>query len=67
MSNPDFRIALLALVIAPMPALAIESKCVLAPPVPARCIFGPAGPGFPEGTMVFTCGPLLPQAEEVNP
>jgi hypothetical protein len=58
-----FRAALLALALVPMPVLATEPE----PPVPARCIFGPAGPGFPEGTMVFTCGPLLPQAEEVKP
>jgi hypothetical protein len=62
-----FRAALLALSLIPMPALAIAPKCFLHPPVPARCIFGPAGPGFPEGTMALTCGPVLPQAEEVKP
>ena len=66
MSNLDIRIALLALALAPMPALAIEPSCIAMPPHPAVCTFGPAGPGFPEGTMALTCGPL-PQAKEVKP
>lgn len=66
MSNPDIRIALLALVLAPAPSLAIESRCIVVPPVPSSCTFSPAGADYPQGTMVLTCGPL-PQAKEVKP
>jgi hypothetical protein len=63
MSNLDIRIALLALVLAPMPALAIESRCIVVPPVPSSCTFGPAGADYPQGAMVLIC---VPQSKEVN-
>ena len=57
MSNFDIRIALLALVLAPAPSLAIESRCIVGPPRPAYCTFGPAGADYPQGTMLLTCVP----------
>jgi hypothetical protein len=66
MTTPDIRAALLALALIPTAALATEIKCVVVQPVPARCIFGPAGAGFPEGTMVLRCEPPLPQAKEAK-
>jgi hypothetical protein len=59
-SNFDMRATLLALALIP-PALATV------PPVPARCIFGPAGADYPQGTMALTCRPVPPQAKEAQP
>ena len=64
------RAALLALVLAPMPALASEPKnheCIVVPPRPALCTFGPAGSGFPDGAMALRCGPVLPNTLEAKP
>ena len=61
------RAALLALALIPMPVLATEPKCIVVPPHPVVCTFGPAGAGFPEGAMVFTCDPVPQHGEEVKP
>jgi hypothetical protein len=60
------RATLLALVLIQSPALAAEPKnpvCIVAPPRPVYCTFGPAGSDYPQGTMVLACEP---QAKEVK-
>jgi hypothetical protein len=58
------RLAVLVALALPLPALAqsVDPEPRNDPP---RCTLGPAGPEFPEGTMVFTCGPC--RVKEVQP
>jgi hypothetical protein len=69
MSNNYIRAALLSVAFISVPALAIEPKnlvCIVVPPHPSGCTFGPAGAGFPEGTMALTCAQVPTQDEEVG-
>jgi len=61
--SKDFCAALLALALIPLSALAqpVDPEPRNDPP---RCTLGPAGPEFPEGTMVLTCRPC--RVKEVN-